>query len=427
MKPSKFNHFFNYTTNINIAYNSYSNSLALISDEQLAKYKEFEKSNESMFTEQEMEDFKYGSFIVEDEVDELELIRYNMFKSRFTNNVLTLTIAPTSDCNFDCIYCFEKKVHRKSYMTNETQNAIKHFFDKKKNGLKSFTVNWYGGEPLLGLGIIGSLSNYFIKNCEKLHINYTANMITNGYLLSRDVLKRLKQYQINFLQITLDGNPKCHDSRRPLKNGGNTFETIIKNLHNGYDLLPRVSLRVNIDKENVKAGEEVYQYVKKFSMEKKISVYCGCVRYDNECYEKNKCLTQCEFSNIEYDFFKLFANEQKDMYPKLKYSFCGADNVSSLVIAADGNIYKCWSDIDNDEKCIGNINNEIYELDRNNLCYMLFDPTKVLPCKNCKILPICMGGCTFHRLSEEIIQCSKYKYILERCLIDKVKKMREEV
>lgn len=48
-------------------------------------------------------------------------------------------------------------------------------------------------------------------------------MITNGYLLSRDVLTILK-IKVDFIQITIDGGPKVHDLKRPLADGSKTFE-----------------------------------------------------------------------------------------------------------------------------------------------------------------------------------------------------------
>lgn len=44
-------------------------------------------------------------------------------------------------------------------------------------------------------------------------------------------------------------------------------------------------------------------------------------------------------------------------YPKLINNFCGADSVNSFVIDAEGDIYKCWSDIGVKEHSIDNINN----------------------------------------------------------------------
>ena len=56
-----------------------------------------------------MEDLKHGGYILRDDIDELELISLNLLQSRYSTSGLGLTIAPTSDCNFRCIYCYEKE------------------------------------------------------------------------------------------------------------------------------------------------------------------------------------------------------------------------------------------------------------------------------------------------------------------------------
>ena len=44
-----------------------------------------------------LNDLKKGSFLIEEDIDELELVRYNISRSRFSTSTLSLTIAPTSD------------------------------------------------------------------------------------------------------------------------------------------------------------------------------------------------------------------------------------------------------------------------------------------------------------------------------------------
>jgi len=41
-------------------------------------------------------------------------------------------------------------------------------------------IDWYGGEPLLAIDTIDRISTYLINK----KINFTAGMVTNGYLLT---------------------------------------------------------------------------------------------------------------------------------------------------------------------------------------------------------------------------------------------------
>ena len=48
--------------------------------------------------------------------------------------------------------------------------------------------------------------------------------------------------------------------------------------------------------------------------------------------------------------------------------------------------------------------------------YLSFDPTKHKSCKNCKILPLCMGGCPRHRMASGRLYC----YILKSTLKERI-------
>lgn len=419
MQVSKYNHFIPFSKEQSIAYNACSNALALISKEKLDEYYNFVENGKEIEDERLKNDLLHGSFLLEDGIEELDIVRYNMLRARYATNVLTLTIAPTSDCNFRCAYCYEKNVLKPNYMTMEIQEAVVKIVESQKDNLKALSVVWYGGEPLLAISIIKELSFRFMQICEEVGIEYSAHMITNGFLLTRENLKILKELKVNFLQVTLDGKPEQHNQRRPLKGGGETFNVILDNLKNGYDLLSRVSLRINIDRENMDVGPLINSYLEKFNISDKVIPYYGCVRNDNDCYDDNKCINTCEFAELEYEF-SLEVNNRRSHYPVRKSTFCCADRVCGYVIAADGLLYKCWSDIGNINKSVGNILESFNVLSKTYLTYMMFDPTQILPCKECDILPICMGGCPFQRAIRGEEQCSNYKYILKRCLIDAV-------
>ena len=49
-----------------------------------------------------------------------------------------------------------------------------------------------------------------------LNLDYQADMITNGYLLTEKVVAMLPSLSISSLQITINGMKAVHDSRRCL-------------------------------------------------------------------------------------------------------------------------------------------------------------------------------------------------------------------
>jgi len=430
MKPSRYNHFFPYSETQSVAYNAFTNSLALIDQPNLQAYKEF-CNNDVPLPEELSAALKKGAFLVDDFIDELDLLRFRMLQGRYTTDHLGLTIAPTSDCNFRCVYCYEKDVLSNQYMSQEVEDKILDMLNKRKKLISSFFVTWYGGEPLMAFDTVERLSKKFIEICEENEISYSSHMITNGYLLTRDILERIAHLKIKNLQITIDGLPEIHNKNRPLVGGGDTFDTIMNNLKNGYDLLPQVSLRINIDKDNMSAGEDVYKFLDENNMLEKVIPYHGKTSNITKTYEASKCLNHCDFSEHSYDFDLATTARHGGavvQYPNLKSSFCGADTLYSYTIDAEGGLYKCWSDIGVKERQVGHLVEEGFGLASDLLYkYMLFDPTVDEHCKDCDVLPICMGSCPYVRLADDTDNCTRHKYILEKCMVNAVGTLKAKI
>ena len=56
------------------------------------------------------------------------------------------------------------------------------------------------------------------------------NVITNGLLLTPEVVDRLAPFGLNGVKITLDGDHDTHNRMRPLRGGQGTFDKIIENV-----------------------------------------------------------------------------------------------------------------------------------------------------------------------------------------------------
>ena len=65
------------------------------------------------------------------------------------------------------------------------------------------------------------------------------NVITNGLLLTEEVVDRLIPCGLNGIKVTLDGDHDTHNRMRPLRGGQGTFDRIIENVK-------RVADRCNI-------------------------------------------------------------------------------------------------------------------------------------------------------------------------------------
>jgi len=118
MKWTKYNYFFEYKSKF-LLYNSLSNSFAELDNETfnlLQKLKQQECTDvEDCDLKTKLMDMKV---FAENELDELNEIKYLTHMKRRNNNALILTINPTLHCNFACTYCFEEE-REPIYMTDE--------------------------------------------------------------------------------------------------------------------------------------------------------------------------------------------------------------------------------------------------------------------------------------------------------------------
>ena len=421
MKKSKYNLIFDYNEK-KLAFNSITCALAIVDDNFLDILKKIEEKtlveNEcSKETLELIENMKGGGFVIDDCFDELEFLRFKNCQGKFNTDRFSLTIAPTFSCNFACPYCYENA--KNSFMKQDVIDAICREVEESSKKKKNVYIVWYGGEPLLTKNIIWTLSDKFISYANKYGVNYSSAIVTNGYLLDDETVEKFLKFRIKKVQITIDGPAEIHNKRRKLKNSSKpTFETILTNAKKVLDAGIHVSIRINVDKTNEHRVEELLDSLLKYGLQDAF-VYLGHVKAATEYCQSisNDCLSTEEYALKFADFERLlikkgFNPKYYPNYPKTRSNNCGADSISSKVIAPDGSMYKCWHDLSFPEMSIGNIKNP-YNLSSQNIMmnvkYMLFDPFKVEKCNECNVLPLCMGGCPTISNS---VSCQNWKYSL---------------
>lgn len=308
------------------------------------------------------------------------------------------------------------------------QDSILKLIKGKGKALNSLNITWYGGEPLLAIDIVQSLSKKIVEYCTKNDIHYSSGIITNGYLLTKENAEILKECKINFIQVTLDGPPEIHNIKRPLAGGQPTFDKILNNLIDVVDIFDNISLRVNVDKQNIDDIDKLYNILKEKNLVNKINLYLGHIRPLNDNYENSNCLSLETYTKYSNEVFKNIIENNENTsygieYPRLVSNFCTADSIVNYVIDPVGDLYNCWSDIGIKKYSIGNILLDKIEMSKRFLDYKMYDVFNDEQCIHCKILPLCMGGCPKNRLDAVPERCSKYKYSLETIITNLVNEL----
>ena len=433
LKVSRFNHFlYIQEEDKYLVYNTLSNGLATVEPWLYDKLR-----NNSVISIDPSDscyaplwrELTKGNILVDADIDEVEFVRFKLQLAKFTAKTLTLTIIPTLACNLDCVYCYEGVKNSGRHLTKEDEESIMEFLRVQTQtfNYSGLHVVWYGGEPLLNVRAIDSLSKKFLAYCETKGLTYSAGVITNGTLLDKAVAHRLKEAGVQHLQISLDGPPNVHDQRRPYKNkqSGSSFHTILANIKNAYGVVP-ITVRVNVDKTNV---EESLALIENFKTQglladpSRLAIYPGWVREATaSCVDIGNCLKSDEFARACLDFSKELAKRglaHGDRYPALA-GYCKAVSVHSFVIEPGGMYHKCLLDVGISAKYLGDVSDAM-RVNQRMLAWLQYDATEEsLECRDCSFLPICGGGCPHSRINppdnihpDQHRNCTSWKLLIE--------------
>ena len=259
-------------------------------------------------------------------------------------------------------------------------------------------VTWYGGEPLLAIDRIKEI-NDLLTQIDGITITATT-LVTNGYCVNDHTLSILKSLNLTQIQVTVDGNKETHDKTRALKaDGTGTFEIVCENIKRLAGNLPEceISVRVNISRKN----KEDYLIVSKMfesSGLKNIFCYPGYIRVETP----DGC-TMCNDTISGYNKAQFMLDMKHNgcrmpVFPNIKGKGCMMNTLQSYIIGPEGEIYKCWNDVSNEDRIIGNITDN--DIHNRKLYYRYLNDTTLfsdVKCKNCKLFPVCDGGCGYYR------------------------------
>src|SRR3954447_14330952 len=396
-------------------YNALSGSTISLGQPEWADVERF-LGNESLASPplDALRDLTVGRMIVHDDLDELEVLERRFRAGTGDRTSFALTVVTSLGCNFDCPYCFQVKP--RAILDDETVGLLAEVLEEQLPTIERFQVTWFGGEPLLATDRIDELSDAFISRCDAADVAYSADIVTNGYLLTPDVARRLCEARVGSAQITLDGPAETHDLMRPLRNGRGTFDVILDNVVACADLIP-ISIRVNLDTANAGRYEELLDQLVERDLAGRISVYPGqLVAYDegigapSETY-RPQCFTLPEFAEVEREF--LAAARARGLasaaLPQPVSTPCTAVKVNELVVGANGELYKCWDSVGNHAEEIGHLRSWHDQNDRV-LKWLRYDPFTDDGCRSCIALPTCMGGCAHNQMTDPgDAKCSTFR------------------
>ena len=162
-------------------------------------------------------------FIVKDRATERAALNRFFHDVREDTSELRVTLLTTLQCNFACDYCFQGDHGdynaRAEKMSMPTAHRLCEWVEMKLDELGSsrFNLTFFGGEPLLNLPVMFETAERLWQATQDRGVEMRTNAITNGLLLTPEVVDRLEPFGLDGFKITLDGDPQTHDRMRPLR------------------------------------------------------------------------------------------------------------------------------------------------------------------------------------------------------------------
>lgn len=312
---------------------------------------------------------------------------------------MTVTMVLNLDCNFSCSYCYEKKVRGSLYMTEETAKEATRFIENQFGPRKdTLLVDFYGGEPLLSVGPIKTISRELKSFVESRGATYCFSLVTNGSLFTRRVAEELKEVGLESVKITLDGPAETHNQSRPFKSGKGSFDVLIRNIKETCDLV-KIGIGGNFSRSTYRQFTLLLDYLASegLTADKLASVKfdpimevaeapCGLADH------KAGCLSSNDPWLIEASvWLREEVLRRGYQTPKIQPIFCMVENRNSLVVNYEGTLYKCPGFIGNESYAIGNVETGVKDYSAK---YRL-DIWENEECAACVYLPLCFGGCRY--------------------------------
>lgn len=305
----------------------------------------------------------------------------------------------TSVCNLQCSYCFNN-----SSANNHTKmdiGIIKKIINEAANLDTKPSVCLSGGE-------------FFTRNDWKEIIEYSNernveySIITNGTLLSRDILNFLERYKPKLLQISLDGIIETDNILR-FNNKTQIVLDCLDDIAKSPNLLINTRVRLTVSKVNKDHLEDTIYYLRNLGFQVSLGYLLSMGRgvenpfslSENDIFEVHKRLVNYQLSNnIDFRLPVLSTLAACPLLDETK--------PLGIRIKANGEVYACFG-IEIDEFKLGNIQtcslDEIIKSDKLynaiNYMYNRYIIMRDNECTKCLVKDVCMGGCAGNSLYEE--------------------------
>ena len=258
--------------------NTFSDAQLIVSDDVAALLDRIDRG-EHTFNDDERESIETLSengFIVTSRQDERGALKEYFTNLREDTEQLRVTVLTTLQCNFACDYCFQgdhgdyNKFAAKMSIDSAAKVVV--WIEQRLDEVRpeKFVLTLFGGEPLLNLPVCYYLAERCQALCDSRGVTQRISIITNGLLLTPEVVDRLKPYGLSGVKITLDGDRDTHNRMRPLRGRQGTFDRIIENVRRVADKIA-ITIGGNFDESSADSYPALLDFLREQEFADKIA------------------------------------------------------------------------------------------------------------------------------------------------------------
>jgi uncharacterized protein len=372
-----------------------------------------------------------NGFIVDSRESDRRRIENYFNDFRANSDQLRVTVLTTLQCNFACDYCIQgdhgeyNKTAAK--MSMETAQRVAAWTEARLDAVrpKTFALTYFGGEPLLNLPVMYYLAERLWNSCQSRGVSMLITIITNGLLLTPEVVDRLNPYGLGGVKITLDGDRDTHNRMRPLRGGQGTFDKIVNNIRLVADKT-RISIGGNFDESSVDSYPALLDFLReqefadklikvafkpiireKMPQQPKGFIPLTAVGNENKPLNGN-CMTgagagvttssgacdTCHFLDDKMSFLREETTKHGfKTVDGVHMGPCEIHKQNAHTIGPEGSLYACPGFAGNTPESTGHIDGRADEW-RNRAAERFKKITAWEECNDCAFIPVCAGGCS---------------------------------
>ena len=318
-----------------------------------------------------------------------------------------VTMLLTNDCNLACSYCFESN-KGKDYMPKEMAlDILKATYNPVDPMVGIFTLNMFGGEPLMNWEAFKAVCDYVLENNLKIRITATTNLT----LLTDEMIDYIDELSIPIL-VSVDGIKEVHDKHRC-----NSFDKVIENMKKliDRDLGYLIEARMTVAPDTAKYMYESVKMLVDLGINNIANVPASDLDWDAQSIQDYKDnyekildmyidILNDETNKRNISLYKVDQALNLALEPiKEDTSMCNIGNPRWVIVDWKGDIWPCpdYPTTDNVDLIAGKIGNFYTGVDKTKV-----DPKPMVAtyelerCNGCKAISICKSGCPYENYTK---------------------------